>query len=52
MTRCQHIGCLRAAIPDGARCEEHTRAALTAAFAPEWVKRAQEHRLPVRVTYR
>lgn len=52
MKRCDEPGCLRARIPNGSRCDAHTRELLTGAFGkPEWVKRAMEHRLPSRVEY-
>lgn len=51
MKRCNKKDCLRAAIPDGAMCDQHTREAMTDAFAPEWVIRARERRLPSRVEY-
>jgi hypothetical protein len=48
--KCAVIVCRRDAIPTGARCDQHTRIALTGAFGePEWVRRAREHRLPVRI---
>lgn len=50
MTRCSSPLCLRARIKDGAYCDRHTSELQTQAFAPEWVRRAQQHRLPVRVT--
>jgi hypothetical protein len=55
MTRCNEPRCLRAVVRDGAKCEAHTREALTAAFAPEWVRRSRENRLAPRIeggTYR
>jgi hypothetical protein len=51
MNRCIVPTCLRAAIPHGNRCDAHTRALQTGAFGkPEWVRRAEESRLPVRVS--
>lgn len=50
MNRCSEPRCLRARITNGNYCDNHTRRLLTGAFGiPEWVRRAQEHRLPVRV---
>lgn len=50
MKRCSKPLCLRAAIEHGAMCDQHTREALSNAWRPEWVKRAEERRLPVRIS--
>lgn len=54
MTVCQVPECNREPMRSSGgnvytRCEAHIRTATADAFAPEWVKRAREGRLPIRI---